>query len=221
MRDDEKSKSLKCWKIAVGFFLGTVNEDAEFFSARLLGVDMFWGVRKGGCLLPTYCSSDHAWRREKIYREEAIFSSRMNNGWKHESGLDTICQVSGHVTPSEHTHLRFALISITVTCKRLVRYHIFIKSLRKQLAVTYLGGEPLVYLVKWLMCWQHFSLKKAKIMGNSSFCQFAHFRVSCCIEVSIDVTLYVCIVFPEKTSFCSLLSLLRFWEILTIFPPRP
>jgi hypothetical protein len=49
MRDDEKSKRLKCWKIAVGFFFGTVNEDAEFSSARLLGVDRFWGVRKGGC----------------------------------------------------------------------------------------------------------------------------------------------------------------------------
>jgi hypothetical protein len=62
MRDEEKNKCLKCCKKAVGFCIGTVDEDAEFSSARLSGVVRFWGVRKGGCSLPTYCSSDHALR---------------------------------------------------------------------------------------------------------------------------------------------------------------
>jgi hypothetical protein len=72
------------------------------------------------------------------------------------------------------------------------------KSIHYQLAVTYRGWEPPTYLVKGLMCWQHFSLKKANIMGKSSFRRSAHFRVLCCIKVSTDVTEHVCIVIHEK-----------------------
>jgi hypothetical protein len=76
MRDDEKNIRLTCCKKAVGFCFGTVNEDAEFSSARLSAVVRFWGVRKGGCSLPTYCCSD----RKNIFRKETMFSSLVNNG---------------------------------------------------------------------------------------------------------------------------------------------
>jgi hypothetical protein len=57
-------------------------------------------------------------------------------------------------------------------------------------------------------------------MGKPRFCHFAHFRVLSWEKVSTDVMCLHSIPW-KKTRFCSILSLLRFWEILTIFPPRP
>ena len=229
MREREEDKRLELSIKAVSFFFWTFNEDAEFFIRETFGSRQVLGFGKRGrvtsfsvCSLPTYCSSDRVWQREKFFREETMFFSRVNNGWKHESGLDTNCQVSGHVTPSNTHTSWFALISITVTYKRFKLYHIFMKSPHYQLAVTYLGGEPQVYLVKWLMCWQHFSLKKAKIIAKIEFlpiCTFSCFM----LHQGFNRRHVICLhsIPWKKTSFCSILPLLRFWEILTIFPPRP
>ena len=76
MRDDEKYNVQRVEK-TVRFFFGTVNEDAEFSSARFLGVDF----RKAGrvmsfsvCSLPTHCSSDYAYDEEKfLARKQCLF----------------------------------------------------------------------------------------------------------------------------------------------------
>jgi hypothetical protein len=57
-------------------------------------------------------------------------------------------------------------------------------------------------------------------MGNSTFCQFAHFRVLCFIKVSMDVVLNVCIVFPEKKRVSAQSCLHRYFgKFLPYFHP--
>jgi hypothetical protein len=76
MRDDEKKERSKCFKKRLVFVLELVIEDAEFSSARLSGVVRFWGVRKGRCSLPTYCSSDHALRPKNSQGNHVFFACK-------------------------------------------------------------------------------------------------------------------------------------------------